>query len=402
MKVKCQPEDFFVEELGALVPCQSGPFALYRLTKTGRSTLEIIERIQQIWQLPRRRISWGGMKDKHATTRQWLTIHHGPHRSLTQRGFDLEYLGQADQAFGPRQIRGNRFEIIVRDLGHEEISDAAHACETIRREGLPNYFDDQRFGSMSRGGEFVAQPWLRGDYEQAIRLALAEPNPHDRTREKKDKAILRNHWGDWAACKRLLSRSHRRSIVTFLDDRPGDFRGAFIRMRKDLRSLFLSAFQSVLWNEILARLIEEICPEPCRFLVSLKPADVPFYRDLADEDLTRLQQVSLPLPCARTRLESLNDPLVCMLIDTVLERHGLAWKDLRVRHGRDVFFSKSFRPAVISVDNLQASGQADARHEGRHALHLSFALPRGSYATILLKRLFPRHHACHAGSSKES
>src|SRR4051812_44034961 len=115
MKLKCLPEDFEVEEL-AEIALADGPFALYRLTKRSLGTPEAITAVQRRWQVLRRQISYGGMKDKHAVTRQWVTIHRGPRRDLKQDQLSLEYQGQVAAPFGPQQIAGNRFRIVLRDL----------------------------------------------------------------------------------------------------------------------------------------------------------------------------------------------------------------------------------------------------------------------------------------------
>ena len=66
MKLKRQPEDFQVEELPLVAGGDRGRFALYRLTKRGMGTLEAIEAICRRWNLAGRRVSYGGLKDRHA------------------------------------------------------------------------------------------------------------------------------------------------------------------------------------------------------------------------------------------------------------------------------------------------------------------------------------------------
>ena len=171
--------------------------------------------------------------------------------------------------------------------------------------GFPNYFDDQRFGSLGASGEFVAQAWCRGDYERALWLALADHHPDDRREEREQKALLRNHWGRWPECKAVLERSHRRSIVTYLADKPPDnpdYRGAFARIKIDLRGLYLSAFQSHLWNQLLARLLTDTVAENHRFPVALKTGPLPFFRTLEPAEAALLRGAELPLPSARLHL----------------------------------------------------------------------------------------------------
>src|SRR5262249_12165903 len=155
-------------------------FVFYRLTKRGIGTLEVIEAICRRWNLASRRVSHGGLKDRHALTVQYLTIADGPTRSMHQSSFELEPLGRLEQPYGPGQFRGNRFGLILRDLSEPATARALQALTEIPRGGVPNYFDDQRFGSVGTGGSFIAQAWLTGAHEKALWLAIAEGNPSDR------------------------------------------------------------------------------------------------------------------------------------------------------------------------------------------------------------------------------
>jgi len=236
VKIKRKPEDFEVDELSRFLPT-GGPFAMYALVKRSLGTPEAIEAIARRWDVARERISFGGLKDRHARTRQYLTIRGGPRLGLKQTHLELHYLGQAPRPFGPKDIEGNRFRIVLRDFSREGEKRARRALGELAKDPLPNYFDDQRFGSLGPSGEFVARAWCEQKYERAVWLALAEENEHDRPEDSADKKVLRDMWGDWAACKAALARSHRRSIVTFLADRPGDFKGAMARINADMRGL---------------------------------------------------------------------------------------------------------------------------------------------------------------------
>ncbi len=261
MKLKCQPEDFRVEELPNVSPGGHGRYAFYRLTKRDLGTLEAVDLICRRWNIAGRRISYGGLKDRHALTTQYVTIFDGPATSITAANFSLEHLGKLSHPFRPPNFRGNRFEIVIRDMNFERRSAVfLNLARSIGSDGLPNYFDDQRFGSVGYSGDLIGHAWLKGNAERALELALAEANPSDRAAAKVEKAILRDCWGRWTEAKARLERSSTRSIVTYLVDHPTDFRGAFARMRRELRTLYFSAFQSYLWNLILAALDRAIDP----------------------------------------------------------------------------------------------------------------------------------------------
>src|SRR5262249_39949964 len=146
------------------------------------------------WQIDRRRVSYAGMKDRHAVTVQHLSIFRGPERNLTHQRLKLTYLGKMDEPFTSASIQANRFRLTVRALTPSQVSNAVQALQEVQVDGIPNYFDDQRFGSIGPKGEFMAKSLLAGEYEEALRKALLTPYEFDRARQKKDKALLRKHW----------------------------------------------------------------------------------------------------------------------------------------------------------------------------------------------------------------
>jgi tRNA pseudouridine13 synthase len=384
MKLKCQPADFRVEELTDTQPGASGRYTFYRLTKQDLGTIEAVGEICRRWNLSGRQLSYAGLKDRHAATIQYLTIADGPDRGIRAPRFELEPLGRLAQPYSSRQLIGNRFELVLRSLDAGEMERARAAVAEIPGVGLPNYFDDQRFGSVGRAGEFAAEAWLRGDHERALKLAMAEPNPSDRAATKAEKAILRGHWGDWAEAKRLLPRSSARSIVTYLVDHPADFRGAFARLRKELRMLYFSAFQSHLWNLLLAGWLE-LRTEPGDLVpVELKVGTFPFLWRIHPDRVLALSRTSLPLPSARTPQPQ--GPLG-EVVQRILAPRRLEWKDLRIKHLKDIFFSKGSRPCLFFPKNLRVEPADDELHPSCLALRLAFDLPKGSYATILVKRI---------------
>ena len=274
----------------------------------------------------------------------------------------------------------------------EEVEEAKVASENVRRDGLPNYFDDQRFGSLGISGEWIARPWCLGNWERTLWLALADPHRDDRSDDKKQKAILRDHWGRWVECKQALSRSHRRSIVTFLADKEAagkqiDFRGAFCNLNVDLRGLYLSAFQSALWNRMLTRRLTENAEPDSIIPFELKSGPACFVTSFLspwnNSDVPQLED-ELPLPSARGKLE---EGPTLDLINAVVAEEGLEKRQLRVKYPRDSFFSKSCRKTIIAIPELDFESDDDELYPKRQKVKLAFDLPRGSYATILVKRL---------------
>ncbi len=385
MKLKCTPDDFEVEEKVNLYP-SGGPYGLYRLTKTSLGTPEAIDAVLAKWNLARWQVAYAGLKDKHALTRQYLTIKAGPRQGMRQTNLEMEYLGQVAEPIHAKDIRANAFAVVLRDMPPAEVASAAAAMEQIGQFGLPNYFDDQRFGSLGKCGEFIARPWCLGDYERALWLALAEPNVHDSPDEQQQKAILRDHWGKWPQCKAALARSHRRSVITFLADKPikPDFKRALALIRQDLRSIYLAAFQSDLWNGMLAALLRKVCPAESLVAQKIGKRELPFYSALDETAKTTLRDTLLPLPSARLHLQV--GPIK-QLVDEVLAAEGMELRQVRLKFPRDTFFSKGERPAIFFPSGVAHEVAADDFYRGKQKMTLRFELPRGAYATILVKRV---------------
>jgi tRNA pseudouridine13 synthase len=385
LKLKEQPEDFRVEECTAVAPERQGPFAFYRLEKRGWTTPDAVGVIRRRWKLDLHRVSYGGLKDRHAHTFQYLTILHGPKRGLAQQSLSLKYLGQIAKPFTSEDIRSNRFHVTLRNLSPEAMAWARQALETVRVEGVPNYFDDQRFGSVSDQGQFMARFLVMGRYEDALRLALTAPYEYDLAAQKQEKALLRAHWGDWAALKVMLPRCHARSLVDYLLNHPNDYQGAIERLRPELRGLYLSAFQSYLWNKMLASWLRDHCLPGQLVSIRMRLGDFPMHQGLDQTRRRDLADLQLPLPSARFYPDP-SDPRT-RLMDSVLAEEGLQREQFKLKGFHQMFFSKGDRAALCMPRDLNEESGDDERHPGKLKLVLTCELPRGSYMTLIVKRI---------------
>ena len=383
MKLKQTPDDFQVEEVTDVIPSDTGSFAFYRLDKSGWTTPDALEIVRKRLKIDLRRVSYAGLKDRHAHTRQYLTIHNGPPHGIDHQQIHLQYLGRLGSAYTSDDIRCNRFGITLRELDSAHASEIDARLEAVARLGVPNYFDDQRFGSVA-GGEFIAAHLVHGRFEEALRLALTAPYAFDRAEAKREKQILRDHWGDWATCRAALPQGHAWGVVEYLRIRNGDFRGAVGRLRPELRGLYLSAYQSHLWNRTLARWLEQHAVGSLR-KIALRLGEVPLADHLSDEAHQALADLQLPLATSRWKPEE-NDPRL-PLVESVLAEEGLTLRDMQIRGVRELFFSRGDRPALARVEAVESAWTDDERHPGRRKLTLAFRLPRGSYATLVVKAI---------------
>ena len=101
MIIKAKPEDFKVEEVAQLPLAKNGAFVVYRLEKRGWNTIDALREISKTLRVPFKFFSYGGKKDRHAHTSQFVTI-EGPRTSdLALENLNLAFLGFMDRKAAP-------------------------------------------------------------------------------------------------------------------------------------------------------------------------------------------------------------------------------------------------------------------------------------------------------------
>jgi tRNA pseudouridine13 synthase len=276
---------------------------------------------------------------------------------------------------------------VVRDLA--EIPDLG----PVKRFGVPNYFDDQRFGSL-RGtdGEFIGRALVRGENEKALRLAIASPSGEDRKKDRDLKILLRDRWGDWSGIAKELPMSPERTVASYLAGHPGAFGFAFERLDQNLRILYVSAYQSWLWNRTLAALVRKL---PDTYEVDYAAGKHVFYRTLQPAAHDRLAELAIPLITPSEKFEG----EIAEVTAALLQEEKVEQRQFRLKKLAKTFFGKGRRDALMAPAGLTSSTGDDELNRGRRKMTLSFELPKGSYATVLLKRLF---HEAVTGDEEES
>lgn len=154
--IRTTPEDFLVEEIDGFEASGSGEHLLLTVVKRGMNTAFAAKRIAQWAGVGEAAIGYAGLKDRHSVTRQRFSVHlpkrHAPDPA-TMNSDDFRVLKHEWHARKlPRgALAGNRFELVLRDVVGDPGAIQAR-LRTISEHGVPNYFGEQRFG---RDGENV-------------------------------------------------------------------------------------------------------------------------------------------------------------------------------------------------------------------------------------------------------
>jgi len=270
----------------------------------------------------------------------------------------------------------------------------------VVRFGLPNYFDQQRFGSLAPGEEHIGKRILQRDAERALCAYLTHRFAGDPAPVRKFKAFAADHWGDWDALFEAAPRpSNFRSVLTYLRDHPIEYRKALNLITRRLLSLYLASYQSLLWNRIAARYLAARLGEAATY-VEIAGERLPLYRELPPHFA---HDLAIPLPNHRAvyvdpdrsaeasteaRPEGRSRQSLGTIVAQVLAEEGLALHDLKARILKKAYMAKGKRALLLFPRDTSASSpEPDDLFPGQQKVALIFTLPRGSYATLVLKAL---------------
>jgi tRNA pseudouridine13 synthase len=150
-RMRVTPEDFQVDERPRYLPCGEGEHLYVRITKRQLSTPDLVRTLSTTLGVKAQGIGTAGLKDARAVTTQMVSLHGVSPECLARlksngQILSVEVLGRHRNRLRPGHHAGNRFRLVIRDV-------AAHAHETVplvlqelARRGVPNYFGPQRQG----------------------------------------------------------------------------------------------------------------------------------------------------------------------------------------------------------------------------------------------------------------
>lgn len=179
--LKSFPQDFIVEETLSFPLSGEGEHLYLHVRKTGANTDWVSRQLARQLGVAQRDIGYAGLKDRHAITSQWFSL---PARSITQGKLDalqiegVELIGSCQHSRKLRKgaIRHNWFTICLREVNVEP-ERLAQRLGQIRERGVPNYFDEQRFGhqraNLTAACEMFARRARPSRFQRGLYLSAA-------------------------------------------------------------------------------------------------------------------------------------------------------------------------------------------------------------------------------------
>lgn len=386
MQLKRFPADFRVYELADLdTESKNGAYYVHRVTKEKLDTLEAIDRVVAAAEVDRADVAFAGLKDRQGITEQFITV-KGARVQIREPALRVECIGRADEAITSKASRGNAFSITIRDLGGADIDRLHRRLDEIVESGFPNYFDDQRFNCLRHGQGFVMKSVLEGAYDRALEQLIGTPSRIARGGDVKLKQLFQTHWGDWERCLRISRGPVYRRVFEHLINKPGDFRGALQTMPARNRLIHAYAYQSHLWNRAVSRHVERLLDPRRRTAIEIESGRCMGWFVLPPSLRDRLLDEDTPLygPEGRGGSDAFRRSM-----DRTIDEARLSQDAFRAHELPGMILREEPRDAlVIPTDVGDIVTDRDEANRGRRRARVEFSLPRGAYATMLLKSVW--------------
>lgn len=154
-RIRVTPDDFQVDERPLYLPCGEGEHLYVNITKRGLSTPDLVRRLASMLGMKAQAIGVAGLKDARAVTTQMVSLQgvtpeQVSHLALDEQMISIEVLARHRNRLRTGHHAGNRFRLVIRDVAGQAAEAVPAVLEQLVRRGVPNYFGPQRQG---KGGE---------------------------------------------------------------------------------------------------------------------------------------------------------------------------------------------------------------------------------------------------------
>lgn len=394
--LKQRPADFIVDEQPLYDPEGAGEHLYLYIEKEHQTTTDVVRRLAKMFGVKRRDIGYAGLKDKHAITRQhfsvWLPDASHDEKFLKRfefLPFRLIWSRRHANKLRRGHLKGNRFIIHVRDV------DPARAVEVERYlallgAGVPNYLGHQRFG-YRQNNHLLGRHLIRHQWQALLDVMLGENAAEEGVTTRGRQAYVENDYAGALDAWPRRMRHERQALDALRQGKSPE--EAVMAIDAGQREFLVSAAQSDIFNQVV----------DCRLRVGgwtglqqLAAGDLAWKHDnravfAVDETTARVEnaptgrvstfEVSPSGPMWGAGMERATGSVGEVEIQA-LATAGLTTLDLETTNPVPVYGAR--RPLRVPVTETDVSAGSD---EDGPYIRLAFALPRGSYATVVMREI---------------
>lgn len=332
-KLKQVPEDFVVIEVPLFKPEKAGKYLYFWMKKKGLNTLDAVKELAKRLRIKEKEIGFAGSKDKHAVTEQLISIAGIKKEEVEKLGLEsisIEFYGYGKQPLSLGDLQGNKFELVIRNLTDEKVE---------KIEFVENYFDEQRF---SEHNVAIGRHLLKKEFGKAVALI------------------------------------DELKVQRYLEQKPTDYVGALKVLPLRQLRMYVNAYQSYLWNKTVAtylrkngEVLKEIAYSGGTLVFISNPGK---FKDLK-------------IPLVGFGHEE-TDAEVQKIIDEMMQEEQLSYADFIIKQIPELTLEGELRNVFVEVKDLKVGEkEKDELNLHKKKVKVIFTLPKGSYATMVIKRI---------------
>ncbi len=393
-RIKESAEDFYVEEIIDLEKFKEkeGRNLLIRVKKKNWETLNFARVLSNVLGISQKRVGYSGTKDKNAVSVQYFMIYNADEkiaeklREVRLKDAEIEIVCFTSKNLELGDLVGNFFRVKVSDAENGERVEKI--TEELKEKGIPNFFGIQRFGSLRLITHEVGKLIIQRKYEEAFWVYVAKPFEGEREDVRKIREIL---WKERDAKFGLRELPkylrYERLLLQKLREGKNELE-ALLSLPKNLKLMFIHAYQSYLFNKLLSERIrefgnlKEIERDDFVDFVNFRKGykvyseDFSILTDFNSPRISFLKEkgyaiLALPLPGYETKLVGWSGEK----LKEILEEEGIDLESFKSPYPE--FSSKgSLRVAEIPFEFERFSYSEGV---------FEFFLPKGCYATVFLR-----------------
>ncbi len=333
-KIKQRHDDFLVKEVINLKTVNNGNYSYFLLRKRDWSSFKAVDRIAKALKIKNSSIGLAGNKDKLAISEQYISLYKVDRKraeNLRIKDIDLKFIGYGNEKINLGSLEGNRFDIIVRNLDEKNRLEIVHA---------ENYFDEQRFG-FRLDTHLVGKAIVKKDFKVACELLGLKVDGND-------------------------------------------YIGALRRDDRRVLRFYIHSYESWIWNKVASRYLEKNYEVERKFKIAgeeLFFTKEPFEKAFAESE----NNIEIPII---GYLMDIKDDGINEIYTEIMEEEKVKTGDFVIKQMPEISSEGGSRDLFVQVGDFNYRYDKDEMNKGKYKASLSFMLPKGAYATMIVKRLF--------------
>ncbi|VIO87371.1 Uncharacterized protein BM_BM1681 [Brugia malayi] len=381
-------------------PANRPDYVHFTLCKENKDTHYALSVISKFLGIKNSSFGICGTKDRRALTTQRVSLYRCEIERLRKlnaklRGIRLTDFTSSSKPCKLGDLWGNRFKIILRDVHPFSETDLISRIEDFKTNGFINYFGTQRFGSCAFNTAEIGIAILKRQWEVALKSILKPRNTYGSIRDALDEWNKSGSASD--ALKKLTGNQAYATIegqlLSSLSKNQCNYYDAMLKLARNTRSLYIHAYQSLLWNKVVTRRVKSRGFHAIAGDLNVEGKKI---KDFENEEVALpLISTSVELPDNEVRSwyeEIMAEDGVTVAMFKALEKDWAIGNVMRPLISKPQSVKYKMLTYAEAKTKLQADfeGNIDSESIGTgnfHGVALEFSLPSGSYATVALREI---------------